>query len=132
MAFVLEIHGLVRWLVALMAIVAIVKFALGWLRQMPYTPADRGIMSAYTGLLDTNLLLGLILFFGLGGGFPMDRIEHASTMIAAIVVAHLSAIWRKSDDAAKKFRNNLIVVVVSFVLVITAVTILRGSWFFSR
>jgi hypothetical protein len=129
--FVLEIHGLVRWLVAVVAIVAIVKFALGWLRNMPFTPADRGIMSAYTGLIDLNLLLGLILLFGLGNGFPMNRIEHTMTMIAAIVVAHLSAIWRKSDDSAKKFRNNLIVVVVSIFLIITAVTRLRGGWIFA-
>lgn len=129
MEFVLEIHGLVRWLVAVVAMVAIIKFALGWRRQMPYTAADRGIMSAYTGLLDLNLLLGLILFFSLGG-FPMPRIEHASTMIAAIVVVHLSAIWRKSDDAAKVFRNNLIVVVISFALIIVAVVSLRGGWIF--
>jgi hypothetical protein len=128
--FILEIHGLVRWLVALLALVAIVKFAIGWLQKRPYTAADRGIMSAYTSLVDMNLLLGLILFFGLGGGFPMARIEHASTMIVAVVVAHLSAIWRKSDDAAKKFRNNLIVVVVSIILIVTAVIQLRGGWIF--
>ena len=131
MAFVLEIHGLVRWLVALIAIVAIVKFAMGWLRNMPFTSADRGIMSAYTGLMDLNLLLGLILLFGLGGGFPMHRIEHATTMILAVVVAHLSAIWKKSDDAAKKFRNYLIVVVVSIVLIVMAVIRLRGGWIFA-
>ena len=131
MAFVLEIHGLVRWLVALIAIVAIVKFAMGWLRNMPFTPADRGIMSAYTGLMDLNLLLGLILLFGLGGGFPMHRIEHATTMIIAVVVAHLSAIWKKSDDSAKKFRNYLIVVVVSIVLIVMAVIRLRGGWTFA-
>jgi hypothetical protein len=113
-----------------MAVVAIVKFALGWLRNMPFTAADRGIMSAYTGLMDLNLLLGLILLFGLGNGFPMYRIEHATTMIAAIVVAHLSAIWKKSDDAAKKFRNYLIVVVVSLALVVAAVVQLRGGWTF--
>lgn len=131
MGFVLEIHGLVRWLVALMAIVAIIKFALGWLRKMPYTSADQGIMSALTGLMDMNMLLGLILLFGLGGGFPMDRIEHASTMIVAIVVLHLSAIWRKSNDAAKKFRNNLIVIVVAIILVVYAVVQLRGGWIFA-
>lgn len=130
MGFVLEIHGLVRWLVALMAVVAIVKFALGWLRKTPFTAADRGIMSAYTGLMDLNLLLGLILLFGLGNGFPMYRIEHATTMIAAIVVAHLSAIWKKSEDDAKKFRNYLIVVVVSIALVFAAVVQLRGGWTF--
>ncbi len=131
MEFVLEIHGLVRWLVALVAIVAIVKFALGWLRNMPFTPTDRSIMSAYTSLVDLNLVLGLTLLFGLGNGFPMNRIEHATTMITAIVVAHLSAIWRKSDDSAKKFRNNLIVVVVSILLIITAVIQLRGGWIFA-
>ena len=131
MAFVLEIHGLVRWLMALIVIVAIVKFAMGWLRNMPFTSADRGIMSAYTGLMDLNLLLGLILLFGLGGGFPMHRIEHATTMIIAAVVAHLSAIWKKSDDAAKKFRNYLIVVVVSIVLIVMAVIRLRGGWTFA-
>jgi hypothetical protein len=130
-AFVLEIHGLVRWLVALIAIVAIVKFAMGWLRNMPFTSADQGIMSAYTGLMDLNLLLGLILLFGLGGGFPMHRIEHATTMIIAVVVAHLSAIWKKSDDSAKKFRNYLIVVVVSIVLIVMAVIRLRGGWTFA-
>ncbi|MCB9418632.1 MAG: hypothetical protein H6667_02420 [Ardenticatenaceae bacterium] len=132
MGFVLELHGLVRWFVAVAAIAAIIKFALGWLRGMPYTAVDRGIMSAYTSLVDLNLLLGLILFFGLGGGFPMPRIEHASTMIVAIIIAHLSAIWRKSEDAAKVFRNNLIVVALSFALIISAVIILRGSWFFTK
>ena len=131
MAFVLEIHGLVRWLVALLAIVAIIKFTLGWLRNLPFTSADRGIMSAYTGLMDLNLLLGLILLFGLGGGFPMHRIEHATTMIIAVVVAHLSAIWKKSDDVSKKFRNYLIVVVVSIILIVMAVIRLRGGWTFA-
>ena len=131
MAFVLEIHGLVRWLVALLAIVAIIKFTLGWLRNLPCTSADRGIMSAYTGLMDLNLLLGLILLFGLGGGFPMHRIEHATTMIIAVVVAHLSAIWKKSDDVSKKFRNYLIVVVVSIILIVMAVIRLRGGWTFA-
>lgn len=127
---ILGLHGLIRWLVAVAALVSLVKFGLGWARKAEYTSADRGIISAFTGLLDLNLLLGLILLFGLGGGFPMNRIEHAGTMIVAVVVAHLSAIWKKSDDSGKKFRNNFLVVLVSLALVFTAVTQLRGSWVF--
>lgn len=85
-------------------------------------------MSAFTGVLDLNFLLGLILLFGLGGGFPMERLEHAGTMIVAVVVAHSSAAWRKSQNSAVKFRNNFLVVVVALVLVFTAVTRLRGGW----
>lgn len=130
MNFVLTLHGDIRWLVALVAVAAIVKFAVGWLGKKEYTPLDRRLMSGLTILMDVNLLLGLILLFGLGGGFPMNRIEHATTMFLAIVVMHSSAAWRKSDDAQKKFRNNLIAVVVALALVFTAVIRLRGGWTF--
>ena len=130
MGFILELHGWIRWLVALTAVVALVKFGLGWARKSSYTSADNGIMSAFTGLMDLNLLLGLILLFGLGGGFPMNRIEHAGTMIVAVVVAHLSAIWKKLDDSGKKFRNNFLIVLVALALVFMAVTQLRGGWVF--
>lgn len=130
MDFVLTLHGLMRWLIALVAVIALVRFALGWLNKMPYASMDRGLMAGYTGLLDLNLLLGLILLIGLGGGFPQERVEHAVTMVLAVVVAHVSAAWRKSDDATKKFRNNLMVVAVSMALVVLGVIRLRGGWVF--
>jgi uncharacterized membrane protein YphA (DoxX/SURF4 family) len=128
MDFLLTLHGEIRWLVALIAVVAMVRFAIGWLRGAEYKGLDRGLMAAYTGFLDLNFLLGLILLFGLGGGFPAYRIEHAVTMFIAVGVAHSAAAWRKSDDAALKFRNNLIVVVVSLLVVILGVIRLRGGW----
>ncbi|MFQ5400274.1 MAG: hypothetical protein ACE5E7_11835 [Anaerolineae bacterium] len=130
MDFVLTIHGSVRWLVALAAIAVIVKSAAGWLGKSEYTAIDGRLLSGFTGLLDLNLLLGLVLLFGLGGGFPQNRVEHATTMILAILVGHSTAAWRKSDDAAKKFRNNLIAILVASFLVLSGVTRLRGGWIF--
>lgn len=130
MGFLMTLHGEVRWLVALVAVIAIVKFALGLIQKRPYTGMDRGLMSGFTGLLDLNLLMGLILLFWPGMGFGMHRIEHATTMILAVAVAHSSAAWRKSDDAQKKFRNNLIVIVVALALVFVGVLRLRGGWLF--
>jgi hypothetical protein len=129
MSTLIAIHGMIRWLVALVAVVAIVKFVMGWLRQMPYAGMDRGLMSGYTGLLDLNFLLGLIILI-FGGGFTEPRTEHAVTMLIAIAIAHSSAAWRKSEDAQKKFRNNLVVVVVSLLLIFLGVVRLRGSWLF--
>ena len=130
MGIILTIHGFVRWLVAIVALVAIVRSVMGLVQKQSYTSTDRSLISVYTIVMDVNLLLGLILLFGLGGGFPMLRIEHATTMIIAIVVAHSTAAWRKSDDSAKKFRNNLIAVVVSLALVFVGVIRLRGGWTF--
>jgi len=130
MGFLLKLHGEVRWLVALVGVLAIVKFGVGWLRRAEFKGMDRGLMAAFTGLLDLNIVLGAILLFGTVAGSAARRYEHIATMLLAIVAAHTSVIWRRSDDAVRKFRNNLIVVVVALVLVAVGVTRLRGGWFF--
>ncbi len=157
MSFWITLHGEIRWIIALVAAVAVVRFALGWLRTLDYKKFDRILMAVYTGFLDLNFLLGLILLFAFGGGFPdgfpphqiedavtmliemvenavaallqsSHRIEHVVTMFIAIGVAHSAIIWRKSDEANIKFRNNLIVVVVSLLFVLVGVLRLRGGW----
>ncbi len=130
MNIILTVHGLWRWLVAIVGIIAIIKFAYGWFSKSEYMPLDRRLMSLFTISMDINVLLGLILLFGLGGGFPPNRLEHATTMIVAAFVAHLSVIWRKSPSSTVKFRNNLIVVIVALLLVIGGVIRLRGGWMF--
>lgn len=130
MDILLTIHGLFRWLIAIVGLIAIVKFAYGWIARAEYTTLDRRLMSIFTIVLDINLLLGLILLFALPGGLSMNRIEHATTMILAVIAAHLSAIWRKSPNSAVKFRNNLIVIIVALLLIFVGVMRLRGGWLF--
>lgn len=130
MDFVQTIHGEVRWLVAIVAIVVIVKFALGLIQKSKYTPMDKGLMSALVGLIDLNFLLGLILLFSRGFD-SRTRLEHAGTMFIAVLLAHSNAAWRKSGDSAKLFRNNLILVVVVLALVFVGVTIILGNFFAS-
>jgi uncharacterized membrane protein YphA (DoxX/SURF4 family) len=129
MSFLLTLHGEIRWLVALVAVIAIIKFAIGWLNRSAYQGMDRGLMAAFTGLLDLNLLLGLLLLI-FGGGFTPARIEHAVTMLIAVVIAHASAAWRRSDNASLKFRNNLFAILGALLFVIIGVVRLRGGWLF--
>jgi uncharacterized membrane protein YphA (DoxX/SURF4 family) len=125
MDFILTIHSINRWIIVVIAVIALMKFLIGWLRSSSYQPADRGFMAAYTGLLDLQLLLGLILLIGLG--LERFRIEHAFTMIIAIILAHLSRIWRDKADKVK-FRNNFLAILVGMLLIIAGISVLPQGW----
>lgn len=127
MGMLQTIHGEIRWLVALVAVAVIIKFLIGWLGKRQYAPIDRTLLMAYTILLDINVLLGLIVLL-FGGGFNGPRLEHATTMLLAAISGHMTTIWRKSSDSTTKYRNQLLLVLLSLVLVFFGVWRLRGSF----
>jgi len=124
---VLAIHSIVRWVILLVAIVAVVKLGLGWRRGGTFDGMDRGVVAGYSGLLDLQMLLGLVLLFGdaifQGEGFPMVRILHAIVMILAVVAGHLPAMWRQSPNPVR-YRNTLGAIVGSLVLIIIGIFII--------
>jgi hypothetical protein len=130
MEFLLVLHSHTRWLVLLAGIVAIVKFAIGWLRGGSFKGMDRGLAAAFSGLMDLQVTVGLIFLIwtsAVGVPFTPNRIEHLTTMLIAAVVAHLPAMWKKSADNIR-FRNTLFCVVGALVLVFVGVMRLRGGW----
>ena len=131
MSILLMLHSIVRWVIVLVAVVAIVKLALGWLRGGAFKGMDRGLVAGFSGLMDLQATLGIVflLWNGLATeiGFPRHRIEHAFVMIIAAVVAHLPARWKSAADATR-FRNSLLAIVVSLVLVYIGVATLPGGW----
>jgi hypothetical protein len=123
MSVLLTIHSFVRWLIVIVAIVAVVKFALGWRRGDAFQSMDRGIASGFSGLIDLQVTLGLIYLIWNGlavEGFPMFRIEHAVTMIIAAVVAHLPVMWKNADDKIR-FRNSLFIVLDVLIIIFIGV-----------
>lgn len=128
----LDIHSIIRWLILLIAFIAVVKFAIGWLRGGAFKGMDRGLTTAFSGMMDLQALLGLILLLGLGfsesgGGFTRHRLEHAFVMILAAVVGHLPARWKKAADNIR-FRNALFCILGALLLVYIGVTTLPGGW----
>jgi hypothetical protein len=123
-------HSHLRWLVLLVAVLAVVKFAVGWLRGSEFKGMDRGLAAGFSGAMDVQATLGLILFIWMGVagmGFPMYRIEHAVTMIIAAVVAHLPARWKNAADNIR-FRNTLFCILGALLLVYVGVMRLPGGW----
>jgi len=129
MNILLMFHAILRWIIMLVAVIAIVKYALGWLQGGAFKGMDRGLMSGFSGLMDLQATLGIIylLWNGLvSEGFPLFRIEHGVTMIVAAAVAHLSVRWKNADDKTR-FRNNLFIIFGSLILVLIGVSFLPAE-----
>jgi hypothetical protein len=128
MGFLLSLHSIVRWLIVVVGVVALVKFALGLAQKSAFGKMDRGLSSGFSGLMDLQVTLGLLYFLitGFGGmRFPPYRIEHAVTMFIAAVVAHAPSMFKK---AANKYAVALGAVVGALLLVYIGVARLPGGW----
>ena len=122
-------HSGLRWLLYLVAVIAIIKFLIGWLRGGQFKGMDRGLMSGFSGLMDLQVTLGIILLLWsgfMGPGFPRYRLEPGLIMIAAAVVAHLSARWKNADDT-NRFRNNSLLIISSLVSVLIGLLVLPAG-----
>lgn len=132
MSIFLVIHSHFRWIVLLVAVIAVVKFAIGWLRGGAFKGMDRGLAAAFSGTMDLQATMGLIVLLWLGftdggGGFPRERLEHGFTMIIAAVLGHLPARWKNAADNIR-FRNTLFCIVGALLLIYFGVASLPGGW----
>ena len=130
LSIVLEVHSLVRWIVVAVSIAALVWFGLVWLRGVRNDRADRGMMIAFSSLIDTQVLIGVIfiLWSGFAGaGFPRYRLEHAVLMVVAAVVAHLSRRWRNTE-ASTRARNYVGHIMGTLAIVFVGVALLPQGW----
>jgi hypothetical protein len=131
MDFMVGLHSLVRWLVVIVAVAAVVRYTLVLAGKAQSSGLDRGLMSGYTGLLDLNVLLGLIIIVGLSisaGQVLMVWIEHAVTNLIGVAAAHFFAQRAKRlEDPKLKARTNLLGVVISIAIIGVGV-MLVGGW----
>lgn len=129
MNILLTIHSIVRWAVTLVAIALIVRLVIGLVKKQAFDQSARILTAAFSGLMDAQMLLGILylLIDGFGRlGFPRYRLEHAGTMLLAVVVAHLPAAWKKLPDNLRT-RNTLIAVIVALLIVAIGIIPL-GGW----
>jgi hypothetical protein len=129
MLILLEIHSILRWIIAIVGIIAIVKFLIGWVRKSEFGGMDRGLSSGFRGLIDLQVTLGLLYFLitGFGGaGFPLFRIEHTVTTLIAAFVAHAPAMFKKREF--NKFAISFFAVIGALLLIYVSIARLPGGW----
>ena len=125
----LAIHSFVRWIIIVVAVIVIIKFAVGWAANSLFRAVDRGLAASFSGLMDLEVLLGLtyLIWNGLAvGGFPLYRILHGVTMLIAAAVAHLPARFKTLNDKLR-FRYSLIAILGSLVLIFIGISFLALS-----
>jgi hypothetical protein len=125
MDILLMIHSIVRWLLVLVTVITLVKFAIGWLQKSSFTSLDARLFDAFLGLITLQWVLGLILLIGME--MVRFRLEHAFMMTVAVGVAHMGNRWRKAEEAIK-FRNFTIILLVVMLLVFVGVMVIPGGW----
>jgi uncharacterized membrane protein YphA (DoxX/SURF4 family) len=105
-ASLLTIHSFVRWLILSLALFGAARSFVSMLSvSARFTRLDIGVSRAYAGLLDLQLLLGVLLV--LGAATLQDAITwiHPIIMIPAIVVAHLSGRFAAQPDRSRHQRQ---------------------------
>lgn len=128
MDIVFMAHSHWRNLVYLGLVVVLIKYAIGWFTKANFTKLDRILGAAFTGIVDIQLLFGIILFtlFTIENGFERLRIIHACTNLVAVGILHMMAKWKNAPDTIR-FRNSFIVTLVFTILIVAGIIHLSGG-----
>lgn len=136
-SLVLTIHSILRWLVILLAVLALARMYSGWLGSKPWTKGDDRAGLLFTIVFDLQVLVGLILYFFLspitsgflggtvtagGPGVLFFGIEHIVVMLIALGVAHMGrSMAKKAATDQEKFRRASLFFTFAVVLVLLAI-----------
>lgn len=118
-SLILAIHNILRWVVLALGVIALGRAYLGWFTQREWTETDCKVGLFLTMGIDTQLLLGLLLYVVLSpitktafqdfrAAMKVDdlrffALEHAFYMLLALIFAHLGSILpRRVSDAVAK------------------------------
>lgn len=134
----LWLHSLLRWAVLVAGAVAWFRAIGGGTAKRPWTPKDELWSVLFTIALDTQLLVGLVLYvalspftaiafqdFGAAMANPSLRfwaVEHITGMLIGIALAHVGRVkMKKADNDAR--RHRLATIYFGLALIATCVSI---------
>ncbi|MCO5185902.1 MAG: hypothetical protein M9918_10765 [Anaerolineae bacterium] len=93
MDFLIGLHSGIRWLVVVVWVVLVLRYLLAWALNPRYRPFDRYLYTVFSGLLDFNVAIGLLLLILniLEGTSDVIYWFHMGVMLFAAVTAHLAS-----------------------------------------
>ena len=144
--FLLALHNWSRWLVLLLAVVALYKSFTGWQNNRVYTKGDSAVYASFTGFMLLQLLIGLLLYFvyspvglqafqRLGGAVMKDPVgrfwgvEHITVMILAVGAAQVGrSLSKKQPTDLLKHKKAFTWFAIALVLVLLMIPWGLGEW----
>ena len=126
MNYVLALHSFLRWVVLVIAVVALVRNGLGWLQSRSFGSFDRSLMRSFSYLLLVQAALGIIFLVAY---FDVRQFEHALPMLLVVGVPHMAAgRVRKAADDRARHRLSFLFMLAALLLIVVGVTALAGGW----
>ena len=136
-AFVLIVHSWLRYVALALGVVLLVSAIQGVRGAVAWRGRDERVHKAFVGALDTQLLLGLLLYFvwnpvvasalaDFGAAMKNAHlrffaVEHAATMLLAIVVAHIGRARSRRKEGRARYRSVLITTALWLLLTLAAI-----------
>ena len=135
---VLAIHNILRWIVLVLAVVALLQAYIGWIGKREYSELDRKAGVFFSVSLDIQVFLGILLYvflspitrtafqdFSTAMTIPEIRffaVEHFLMMILAVILVHVGMILtKKATSDVSKFRRAATWYSLAFLVVIMAI-----------
>jgi hypothetical protein len=137
-AIILGLHNILRWVVVVVAAIALIRAYLGWLGGRGWTGADRTIAVVFSSAMDTQLLVGFLLYIFFS---PLTRavfqnfseamsnpdlrffgLEHLVYMVVAVALVHIgSSRAKKADGDENKHRQSAIWFSIAVVIILVGI-----------
>ena len=137
-SFILGLHNILRWVVVVIAIFTLSRMYFGLIRKREWSDMDRKAGVFFTAALDTQLLVGILLYvffsplvkvtfndFGAAMSNPGLRffsIEHVFYMVLSVVFAHIGSVrTKKVPDSIVKHRQAVLWFSLAFLILMVGI-----------
>lgn len=145
--FLLFLHSWLRWAVVGLGIYSLFANYSGWQSQRKFKPSDKRLNTIFMSTLHLQLVIGLILYFGVSpmmqeimadfkGSMKIKEtrfwgMEHMMGMIVGIIIAQVGSIKsKKQNNDTSKFRTAFIYFLIA--LLVMMLMIPFGIWNVNR
>ncbi|MBX7154198.1 MAG: hypothetical protein K1X91_04500 [Bacteriodetes bacterium] len=131
MDFLFMIHGFSRWTITLLALINIVLFAKAYIQKAQLGKLENTFLKIYIIMTSIQFVLGVIKLIDVINtvGFDMHalrlQIEHATTMLIAIAVIHITSKWKNAENTIRVQRT-LQMLLLSLILIFVGISRIRG------
>ena len=141
--FLLGLHNLNRWIILIVGLYVTLRAFQGWMGKQEWKDSDKRSNLIFTIAMDTQFLLGLILYiflspltkvafqdFGAAMGEATLRffaIEHTLIMVVALIAAHIGyAGIKRYELPGPRFRNLAIFYTLAMLLILAGIPWFRS------
>ncbi len=116
MSALLYAHSGIRYVVLLAGVLTLAYGVFGWATGRPHDRLMKRLGSGFAGLIDLQLLLGLLMIFT--GTFYPQLMGHVMTMAFAAVAAHLPvAVMKRRPEEERTYGPYAVCAIVALALI---------------